>query len=106
VADKIGKEAEIAVIQTFRLLQNYPNPFNPCTTIEYQIPEGGKVSVSIFSLNGNLLKTIERTHAAPGPYTVEWDGKDAAGQTSASGFYIYRVSYSHSVIAKKMLLLK
>lgn len=90
----------------YSLLQNYPNPFNPSTTIEYEIPVEGKVRIQIFSLNGHLIKSFENTHTSAGDYSVPWDGKDTAGQTVASGFYIYRVSFANSVAAKKMLFLK
>jgi len=106
VSDTIKNGGQTTIIQAFRLLQNYPNPFNPSTTIEYQIPEEGRVEITIFSLNGQLLKKFENTHASAGDYKVIWDGKDAGGQTVASGFYIYRVSYSNSIITKKMLFLK
>lgn len=106
VSNTIESSRETTVIQAFKLLQNYPNPFNPSTTIEYQIPGEGKVGIKIFSLNGQLIKSFEKTHTSAGDYSVPWDGKDTAGQTVASGFYIYRVSFANSVATKKMLFLK
>jgi len=106
VSDTIENGDQATIIQVFRLRQNYPNPFNPSTTIEYQIPEKGRVEIKIFSLNGQLLKMFENTHASAGDYKVIWNGMDAGGQTVASGFYIYQVSYSNSIITKKMLFLK
>ncbi|MDD5764661.1 MAG: FlgD immunoglobulin-like domain containing protein [Candidatus Marinimicrobia bacterium] len=106
VSNTIEGGEETTVIQAFKLLQNYPNPFNPSTTIEYEIPVEGKVRIQIFSLNGQLIKSFENTHTSAGDYSVPWDGKDTAGQTVASGFYIYRVSFANSVAAKKMLFLK
>jgi hypothetical protein len=102
----IENEQVITVIKSFNLLQNYPNPFNPGTTIEYEIPAAGTVEIRIFSINGQLVKTFENTHAASGSYTVAWDGQNDAGLIVASGFYLYRVSYANSVATKKMMFIK
>lgn len=105
--DNVENAEEVTtVIKAFKLLQNYPNPFNPDTKIEYQIPEQGSVTVNIFSINGQLVKTFENTHASSGAYIVTWDGTNNEGLSVASGLYIYRVKYANSVVAKKMLFVK
>lgn len=101
-----GNEAVTTIIKSFKLLQNYPNPFNPGTTIEYQIPTEGVVEVKIFSVNGQLVRTFSNMYTAAGSYTVTWDGKNEAGQSVTSGLYLYQVSFSNSVIAKKMMIVK
>jgi hypothetical protein len=106
ISNAAGNDQVTAVIKSFALLQNYPNPFNPSTTIEYQIPSEGIVNVKIFSINGQLVKSFENGHASSGSYTVTWDGKSDAGLSVASGLYIYQVSFSNSVIAKKMMFVK
>jgi hypothetical protein len=106
IPNTIENEEITAVITSFKLLQNYPNPFNPSTTIEYRIPEEGKVEIKIFSINGQLIKTFETNHPSSGAYTVIWDGKSDTGQSVASGLYIYRVSFANLVIAKKMMFIK
>ena len=93
-------------IKTFELLQNYPNPFNPTTTIEYQLPKTGNVEIKVFSINGQLVKTIESTHQTIGSHTVTWDGRNNNGQTIASGLYIYQVVFENSVLSKKMMFIK
>ncbi|MBI4810963.1 MAG: T9SS type A sorting domain-containing protein, partial [Ignavibacteriales bacterium] len=81
----VGNERLATVIKTFALLHNYPNPFNPSTTIEYQLPKTGNVEIKIFSINGQLVKTLESTHKIAGTHAVVWDGKNNTGQTVASG---------------------
>jgi flagellar hook assembly protein FlgD len=106
ISNAVGNEEVTTVIKSFKLLQNFPNPFNPSTTIEYQIPAVGVVEIKIFSVNGQLVKTFLATHASSGSYTVTWDGKNETGQFVTSGLYIYQVSFSNSVVAKKMMFVK
>ena len=106
VSTAVGNQRLATVIKTFALLQNYPNPFNPNTTIEYQLPKTGNVEIHIFSINGQLVKTLESTHQTIGTHSVVWDGKNNDGQTAASGLYIYQVAFENSMLAKKMLFIK
>ena len=102
----VGNGRLATVIKTFALLQNYPNPFNPNTTIEYQLPKTGNVQIKIFSINGQLVRTLESTHQVQGSHSVVWDGKNDGGQTVASGLYIYQVAFENSMLIKKMLFIK
>ena len=106
ISTAVGNERLATVIKTFALLQNYPNPFNPSTTIEYQLPKTGNVEIKIFSLNGQLVKTLESTHQIAGTHAVVWDGKNNGGQIVASGLYVYQVAFENSMLAKKMLFIK
>ena len=106
VPNAIENKEITTVIKSFNLLQNYPNPFNPNTTIEYQIPENGDVEIKILNINGKLVRTFKNTHTSSGSFSVVWDGKNNTGQSVASGLYIYQVSFSNSVVAKKMLFVK
>ena len=95
-----------AIVKSFKLRQNYPNPFNPSTTIRYEIPEKGKVEVSIFDLNGKLIKNLVNRYQTAGSHQIVWKGENQAGQKVASGFYIYTVKFNNTVSSKKMLLIK
>lgn len=95
-----------AIIKSFKLRQNYPNPFNPSTTIEYELPKTGKVEVSIFDMNGRLVKNIVNQSQPAGSHKVVWNGQSRSGQKVASGFYVYMVKFGKSVSAKKMLFIK
>ena len=94
------------VIKTFNLLQNYPNPFNPSTTIRYEIPSPGDVHVTIFNVNGQVIKEFTGSSEQAGIHTMVWDGKNNAGQTVGSGVYIYKVTFQNSVLTRKMLFIK
>jgi hypothetical protein len=94
------------IVQAFRLKQNYPNPFNPSTTIEYQIPKTAKVNISIFDINGQLVKELLHETQTEGLHRVTWDGTDQHNQPVASGIYIYKVENDNLMLAKQMILLK
>lgn len=94
------------ILTTFKLIQNYPNPFNPSTTIQYELPNNGKVKVSIFDLKGRLVKTLLEQSQQIGVHKIIWDGKNKSGVKASSGFYIYSVRFENSIFSKKMILLK
>lgn len=92
----------------FALKQNYPNPFNPTTTIHFDIAGKGAqhVSLRVFDLNGQEVKTLVNDMLEPGQYAVEWDGTNNHGETVAGGVYIYRMVVGDFVATRKMILLK
>ncbi|MFA5870386.1 MAG: T9SS type A sorting domain-containing protein [Candidatus Paceibacterota bacterium] len=85
----------------FNLLQNYPNPFNPVTTITYQLPEQGNVSLKVFDILGNEVQTLVNEEKEAGSYTVQFDASSLA-----SGMYIYRLQVNDYSSIKKMILTK
>ena len=91
---------------TFTLSQNMPNPFNPATTIPYSVATAGPVSLNIYNLQGQLVKTLVQQTAAPGEYHATWNGRDMAGRAVASGVYVYRLSAPDGVRTKRMLLVR
>ena len=90
----------------YALSQNYPNPFNPTTNLSFSLPRAERVTIQIYDVVGDLVKTlIDQTFAA-GTFSVTWDGTDNAGARTASGMYIYRMQAGSFAVAKKMLMLK
>jgi flagellar hook assembly protein FlgD len=88
------------------LSQNYPNPFNPSTTIAYTLEKTAPVTLEIYSILGNKVRTLERKIQTAGSHTVLWDGLDDTGRSVAGGLYIYRLSTGHQVESQKMMLLR
>ena len=85
----------------YGLAQNFPNPFNPSTTITYTIPSESNVQLSIYNLQGELIKTLVNQAQGAGLYSVKFDASNIA-----SGTYFYKLSAGDFVQTKKMTLTK
>lgn len=94
------------VVQTFSLNQNYPNPFNPTTTITYNLPEKTQVSLTIYNILGQQVRTLTNTVQNAGTYSVAWDAKNKMGEQVTSGIYLYVLTSNDQRIAKKMVLMR
>lgn len=101
--DKFGKIKTETKIKEFvyELEQNYPNPFNPVTTINYQIPNDGFVTLKVYDILGKEIANLVNHNKEAGYYTVEFD----ASQLS-SGIYIYKIQVGDFVNSKKMILIR
>ena len=90
----------------FELAQNAPNPFNPETTIAYQIPTAGRVTLSIYNSIGQEVRMLVDEIQEPGSYSVRWNGRDGFGREAASGVYFYRMTAEGFRDVRRMMLLK
>jgi hypothetical protein len=90
----------------YALKPNYPNPFNPSTAIGYAIPEDGQVTLNIYNVLGQEIRTLVDDHQSAGTYTVMWDGKDATGQHLNSGVYFYSITAGDFTATRKMVLMR
>jgi len=106
VIDEGNKAGQEISQDTFGLSQNYPNPFNPTTTIEYSIAEDSHVTLKIYNLSGQLVKTLVYEYQTPGHYAITWYGDNDTGQEVASGVYFYHFKAGDFVSTKKMVVLK
>ncbi|GEM_PF-2145502 len=86
---------------TLKLYPNYPNPFNPQTTIRFQLQKSEKVKLSIYNINGRLVKTLLNGFKRAGEYRVVFDGSKLA-----SGVYWCKLSNDKTLRTIKMLLIK
>jgi len=96
------------VIKTYELEQNYPNPFNPVTTIKYQLPKDGMVTLKVYDILGAEVATLVNEEKTAGRYEINFDASGHSGNVRnlASGVYIYRLNVNDFVNVKKMVLLK
>ena len=90
----------------FSLAQNYPNPFNARTLIEFEVAEKNGVSLEVFNILGQRVRTLLRDLRPAGNYQIAWDGKDHGGIPVASGIYFYRLRSGHRVQTRRMVLLR
>jgi hypothetical protein len=112
--------------------QNFPNPFsagggsafggNPSTAISYELPVSisargsvlskvkgsdlNLVTLKVFDLLGRQIAVLVNSEQAAGRYTVQWDGRNADGESVTSGVYFYQLRAGHFMSTRKMLLLR
>lgn len=96
-----GVQEEMLQPLTFKLEQNYPNPFNPRTTIKYQTPETGFVSLKVFDVLGSEVVTLINEEKSVGRYEIDFNATDLS-----SGVYFYQLRIGNYIETKKMLLMK
>jgi hypothetical protein len=93
--------------KSFALLQNYPNPFNPETYISLALPVASPVSLRIYNVAGQLVKTlVDGEEMSAGVHVVRWDGRNNNGEEVASGIYFYKMSAGEFHATKKMVVTK
>ncbi len=88
------------------LKNNYPNPFNPVTRIDYALAENGPVSLEIFNIKGQKVKTLVETELDKGEYHTSWNGTNDNEQPVSSGIYFYKLTAGSYNSTKKMILMK
>ena len=93
------------------LLRNYPNPFNPETWIPYQLAESAEVTLTIYDMNGKLVRRLAVGHQAAGMYqsrsrAAYWDGRNQLGEPVASGLYFYTLTAGEFTATRRMMILK
>jgi photosystem II stability/assembly factor-like uncharacterized protein len=95
------KDEKKSITTSFDLYQNYPNPFNPTTTINFQIPNDGYVTLKVFDLLGREVASLVNEDKKAGYYGYNFDASKLS-----SGVYIYKITADNFVQSKKMLLMK
>jgi hypothetical protein len=91
------------------LLANYPNPFNPETWIPYQLSVPSEVTLTIYDMNGGVVRRLEMGHQPAGMYwsrnsALYWDGRNQRGESVASGLYFYALRAGDFTATRKMLV--
>ena len=105
-ASAIDEEPSINAPAVFALKNNYPNPFNPTTTIEYSLDKADDVTINIYSVTGQLVRTLTNESMSAGTHRVTFNGLDNNGNSLSSGIYFYTLQNSVQSITKKMILMK
>ncbi|MFH1760367.1 MAG: T9SS type A sorting domain-containing protein [bacterium] len=93
----------------FTLHQNSPNPFSKSTEIFYTIPQVTSINntkISIFTLDGEMIKSMDNVSNESGTHKVVFDGRDNQGNLLESGVYFYRIESGGFAATKKLILRK
>lgn len=77
--------------QSFELKQNYPNPFNPITTLRFGVPERSIINLSIYDIQGKVIRTLVWKESTPGWHEVIWNGMNEQGRQVGTGLYLARM---------------
>lgn len=108
VSPAVGIEILSGTQPPFRyaLEQNYPNPFNPETIIKFQLPAAGRVTLAVYNILGQKVRTLVNERREAGFYEAVWNGRDERGGQLASGVYIYHLRAGSYQQVRKMIFLK
>ncbi len=100
-----GKEGKTIPV-SYMLYQNYPNPFNPETTLSFDLPTSGKVTLTIYNTLGQVVKTLYDGNFNAGSHSLKWDGHNDYGLSSPSGIYFCKMKAGEYGSVKKMILMR
>ena len=103
--DPFGVE-DVEIPDHFLISQNYPNPFNSQTSILNELPEAGNITISIYNIQGQKVKTLMRGYKQAGFYKISWDGTNEHGTAVNSGVYFYTLLAKGYKETKKLILLR
>jgi|GEM_PF-3276212 hypothetical protein len=101
-----GQPADRPAPAVFKLSQNSPNPAVGRTRIDYQLPRPARVSLSIYNILGQEIRSYDLGTQQPGYYSLDWDGRDATGKKAAAGVYLYRLQAGEASAVKKMTVVR
>ena len=90
----------------FALHDNYPNPFNPSTQIRFDLPKMTSVSLNIYNMLGQKIKTFNMQNLPAGYQSITWNGINDIGEPVSAGVYLYQLQANEFMKTKKMILLK
>ncbi len=102
----VTPQASSGVPSEYALSQNYPNPFNSQTSISYAIPTASHVSLKIYNVLGEEVRTLVDADQQANTYQVTWDGRDAGGKQVASGVYFSTLKAGEFDATTKMVFLQ
>ena len=106
VSTAVGENGSSDLPLIDAVAQNFPNPFNADTHIRWKIGESGPVTLKVYSVSAQMVRTLIDGSQQAGSYSVWWDGRDDSGLSVGTGIYMYRLERAGSAITKKMILLR
>jgi hypothetical protein len=90
----------------FALHENYPNPFNPTTTLRFDLPEVSDITLTIYNMLGQKVRTFNYQNTSAGYHSVTWNATNDYGDPVGAGVYLYQLRANQYVKTRKMVLLK
>ena len=90
----------------FALHENYPNPFNPTTTLRFDLPDISDVTLTIYNMLGQRVRTFNMNDTPAGYHSIKWNATNDYGDPVGAGVYLYQLRANQYVKTRKMVLLK
>jgi len=106
VDEWVGIEETPGMPSVFHLHQNYPNPFNASTEITFDIAKAGRVSIDIYNITGQKIRSLYDGDVNAGIHRIVWDSRTDDGGTAASGVYFYKMKAEDQIQTRKMVMIK
>ncbi len=103
---KVADPPEDKVPEKFHLYPNYPNPFNTSTVIRYDLPQANIITLEIYNLLGQKVKTLVNSFQSSGQHQILWDGREDKGKQLSSNLYICRLQVGNVIKFQKLVLQK
>ena len=100
------EESTEPLSDVYTLGQNHPNPFNAGISIRYALPQEGFVTLTIYNVSGQKVRTLVDETKQVGEHTVSWNSLDEAGNEVATGVYFYKFQVGDYTETKKMILVR
>ena len=97
----IGIKSVTSISDDYKLYQNFPNPFNPATIISYKLNQSGYVTLKVYNLVGQVVKTLVGEYQEVGTYSKQFDASELS-----AGIYLYKLQVNNFTSVKRMTLIK
>jgi hypothetical protein len=104
-AEQASEDVSLASLDT-GLRGSYPNPFTDRATIEYVLGERQDVTIQIYNVLGQRVRTLVEGPTAAGVHRVDWNGQNRYGTPVGSGVYFYRLQAGDTTETRKMVLVR
>jgi len=91
---------------SFNIQQNFPNPFNPDTWIQFELSNPAEVELSVYNLQGQIVRKLVSAAYSSGSHKIHWDGTNDSGLEAASGLYYLKAKFQNEVQFIKMIKMK
>ena len=97
---------ESSLPSDFLVYPPFPNPFNPIITISYELFIESNIAISIYHLNGKLVKSFYQNNLSPGKHLFQWNASDIMGQDVPTGLYLCKLESNGVINTQKLILIK
>ncbi len=98
--------ADLSKPAAYSLAANYPNPVRGATTVKYALPKAGRVSIGVYNVMGQKVKTLVDGTMNAGYHAVSWNGRNESGQAVSAGVYLYKMQADNFSTARKLVVVR